>query len=192
MLKFLSIALLSLALHAQAPVFSLDATHSKMAFKASTLLFDVPGQFDRYTVTVHGDPATLAGASVRVDLEAASVNTQNKDRDKHLRTADFFDAAKYPRIVFASTKIWQEGAQLMVQGDLTLHGVTRSLTLPFTAAQGLNGAGSPTWSYRATLPLNRLDYGLGADSVAAKISLRNAVELDLLLVGFFQAAPTKR
>jgi len=70
-----------------------------------------------------------------------------------------------------------------------MHGITRDLDLTFQAAEGMNGAGVPTWSYRATLPLDRLEYGIGADSVAAKISLKRPVELDLLLVGFFEEPP---
>ena len=81
----------------------------------------------------------------------------------------------------------------MVRGALAMHGVTRDLDLSFVSAEGLNGAGTHTWSYRATLPLDRLDFGLGAESVAAKISLKRQVELELLLVGFFEeaASPAK-
>jgi hypothetical protein len=70
-----------------------------------------------------------------------------------------------------------------------MHGITRDLDLTFLAAEGMNGAGIHTWSYRATLPLDRLDFGLGAESVAAKLSLKRPVELDLLLVGFFEEPP---
>ena len=76
---------------------------------------------------------------------------------------------------------------MIVKGSLSLHGVSRDLELPFLAAEGLNGAGVKTWSYRTTLPLDRLDFGVGAESVAAKISLKRQVELDLLLVGFFES-----
>ena len=75
---------------------------------------------------------------------------------------------------------------MVVHGTLTMHGVTKDLDLNFLAAEGMNGAGAHTWSYRATLPLDRLDYGIGAESVAAKISLKRPVELDLLMVGFFE------
>lgn len=70
-----------------------------------------------------------------------------------------------------------------------MHGVSRDLDLSFVAAEGMNGARTHTWSYRATLPLDRLDFGVGAESVAAKISLKRQVELDLLLVGFFEVPP---
>lgn len=183
----LSCLLLTLPLAAQARVFRVDGTHTVLGFKASTLLFDVPGRFTRYTVDIQGDPDAPEGAKVRLDIDARSVDTANGTRDEHLRSADFFDAAKHPRITFVSREVRREGGRVLLRGTLTLHGTSRELDLPFVAAEGVNGAGVRTWSYRATLPLDRLDYGVGADSVAAKISLKRQVELDLLLVGFFEA-----
>jgi polyisoprenoid-binding protein YceI len=166
-----------------------DDNHTVLGFKASTLLFDVPGRFTHYKADIQGDPATLDGAKVRIDIETRSINTANSSRDEHLRTADFFDAAKYPKISFTSQEVRKEGDRLRVRGTLAMHGVTKDLELSFVAAEGMNGAGAHTWSYRATLPLDRLDFGVGAESVAAKISLKRQVELDLLLVGFFEEPP---
>jgi polyisoprenoid-binding protein YceI len=116
------------------------------------------------------------------------VDTSNKQRDDHLRSADFFDVAKYPVISFTSNQIRKDGDKLIVRGTLEMHGKSQMVELPFQAAEGLNGAGKATWSYRATVPLNRLAFGVGAESLAAKLSLKNDVELDLLLVGFFEPA----
>ena len=190
--RFLLPALLLVApLLAQSRVFRVDDNHTVIGFKASTLLFDVPGRFTRFKADIQGDPATLEGARVRIDIDARSINTANGKRDEHLRSDDFFDAAKYPKITFTSKEVRRDGDRVIVRGSLAMHGVTRDLELPFMAAEGMNGADVRTWSYRATLPLDRLDYGVGADSVAAKISLKRQVELDLLLVGFFEAAPAK-
>jgi len=178
--------LLALPLMAQNRVFRPDETHTVLGFKASTLLFDVPGRFTRYKADIQGDPATLEGAKVRLDIDAKSINTANGTRDEHLRTADFFDVAKYPKITFISSAVKRDGDKVLVHGTLDLHGVSRDLDLTFVAAEGMNGAGTRTWSYRTTLPLDRLDYGVGAESVAAKISLKRQVELELLLVGFFE------
>lgn len=181
---------LALPLTAQNQVFRVDDTHTVIGFKASTLLFDVPGRFTRYKADIQGDPASLEGAKVRIDIDAKSINTANSGRDEHLRTLDFFDVAKYPKITFTSKEVRKEGDRLLVRGSLTMHGVTRVLDLPFVAAEGMNGAGAHTWSYRAALPLDRFDFGVGADSVAAKIGLKRQVELDLLLVGFFEEPTT--
>lgn len=171
---------------AQSKVFRADENHTVIGFKASTLLFDVPGRFTRYKADIQGDPAAPGDAKVQITIDAKSIATANAARDNHLRTPDFLDVAKYPTITFISKDVKKVGDQLVVRGTLTLHGVSRELELPFTAAEGMNGADVRTWSYRATLPLDRLAFGVGAESVAAKISLKKQVELDLLLVGFFE------
>ncbi|WLT31564.1 YceI family protein [Geothrix sp. PMB-07] len=178
--------LLALPLAAQTKVFRLDENHTVFGFKASTLLFDVPGRFMKFKADIQGDPATLEGAKVRIDIDAKSLNTAVQARDEHLRSADFFDVAKFPRITFTSTEVRKEGDRLRVQGTLQMHGVAKDLILSFEPAEGVNGAGVRTWSYRGTLSLDRLDFGVGAESVAAKISLKRQVELNLLLVGFFE------
>ena len=177
---------LALPLMAQPRVFRVDDNHTVLGFKASTLLFDVPGRFTHYKADIQGDPAVPEGAKVQIDIDAKSINTAIQARDEHLRSADFFDVARYPKITFTSREVRRDGDRVVVRGALAMHGVTRDLDLSFVTAEGLNGAGTHTWSYRATLPLDRLDFGLGAESVAAKISLKRPVELDLLLVGFFE------
>lgn len=184
-----ALALLS-PLAAGTKTFTPDTNHSFFGFKASTLLFDVPGRFQKYKLNIEGDPADLSTVNIRVELDTKSINTANKMRDDHLRTEDFFDVAKYPKIVFRSRKAWREGDKIQVQGILDMHGVEKPLQITFTEATGINGAGTPTWSYKATLPISRKDFGIGADSVAAKISLKDEVDLNLLLVGFFNDAPS--
>ncbi len=190
---------LALPLMAQPRVFRVDDNHTVLGFKASTLLFDVPGRFTHYKADIQGDPAAPEGAKVQIEIDAKSISTAIQARDEHLRSADFFDVAKYPKITFTSREVRRDGDRVVVRGTLAMHGVARDLDLSFVSAEGLNGAGTHTWSYRATLPLDRLDFGLGAESVAAKISLKRPVELDLLLVGFFeepqaiaQPAPAKK
>jgi polyisoprenoid-binding protein YceI len=160
--SFLPALLLAAPLLAQARHFRADKTHTVLGFKASTLLFDVPGRFTRYKVDIQGDPSAPEGATVRLDIDAKSISTANATRDEHLRTPDFFDVAKYPKITFVSQALRKEGDHVLVHGTLTMHGVSRHLDLAFQVAEGLNGAGVHTRSYRATLPLDRLDFGLGA------------------------------
>ena len=171
---------------AQVKTFKVDANHTVLGFKASTLLFDVPGRFDRFKADIQGDPATLEGVSIRLEVDARSVNTANRMRDDHLRNPDFFDVSRFPKITFQSSQARREGDRILVKGTLTMHGISRELEIPFVAAEGRNGADMPTWSYRASLPLDRLAFSIGADSVAAKISLKKDVELNLMLVGFFE------
>lgn len=169
-------------------VFTPDTTHSVLGFRAATLLFKVEGRFDRYQVAIQGDPEALGTVKVDVAIDAASIDTQNGTRDNHLRSADFFDVKRFPTIRFTSSKAWRQDGKVMVAGTLDLHGVRKDLTLAFEPAFGQNGAGVDTWSYEASLWINRSDFGIGADSVAAKISLKDPVELNLMLVGFFHDA----
>lgn len=172
-------------------IFTVDRNHTVLGFKAATPLFEVPGRFDRYRIDITGDPDAPAAVQVRVELEAGSINTANPGRDSHLKSADFFDAAHHPKLVFTSEKAWRDGDQVKVAGTLEIRGQKRELTLAFTPATGLNGAGVPTWSYRGSLRLDRRDFGIGADSFAAKIGLKDTIELDLLLVGFFNDPPAE-
>lgn len=172
------------ALSAADKTFTPDTVHTRIGFTAKTL-FKVEGNFGKYTTEISGEPDTLENAAVKVEIDVASINTENKTRDSHLKKPDFFDAAKYPKIVFTSSKVWKQGTQVMVQGTLDMHGVKKDLTIPFEPSFGKNGAGNDTWSYEGSLKINRNDFGIGAGSIAAKISLKDTVELNLQLVGFF-------
>ena len=169
---------------AWAKKFELDANHSYLSFSASTVIFDVEGRFTRYKVQAAGDPETGADGQIQVEIDTKSIDTSNKTRDKHLQSDDFFAAAKYPKIIFTSKKITKEGNKLIVVGTLDLHGVQRELTIPFTISSGINGAGVKEYAYKAEIPINRKDFGIGTDSIAAKISLKDQVTLRLLIAGF--------
>jgi polyisoprenoid-binding protein YceI len=123
-------------------------------------------------------------AKVKVTIDVASIDTQNQKRDDHLKSPDFFDAKKHPTITFASTSIRKKGSQLIVKGNLTMHGKTKVVTIPFKVAKGKNGAGVDTTTYKGKLTIDRNAFGIGTDSIAAKISLEDEVELKLLLVTF--------
>lgn len=163
---------------------ALDTVHSKVGFTASTILFDVDGEFGKYVIEVDGDPSTPESVEVRAVVDVASIDTKNTKRDNHLRSADFFDAAKYPQITFTSTSVKSKGNELVIEGDLSMHGKTKGLTIPFKVARGKNGAGVDTTSYKGKVTIDRNDFGIGTDSIAAKISLEDEVDIKLLIVTF--------
>lgn len=173
----------SVAFAAYAPL-KLDTVHSKVGFTAATVLFDVDGEFKDYSIELDGDPAKPKTAKVRASIDVASIDTQNGKRDNHLRSPDFFDTEKHPRISFESTKVQPKGNQLIVEGNLTMHGTTKRVTIPFKVARGKNGAGVDTTTYKGKLTIDRNDFGIGTDSIAAKISLEDEVEVKLLMVTF--------
>jgi len=162
----------------------LDRTHSKMSFTAATVIFDVDGEFGEFDVQIDGDPSKPETVKVEASIDVASIDTQNGKRDDHLKSPDFFDAAKYPKIRFTSIGVKAKGSQLTVKGNLTMHGKTKLVSIPFKVAKGKNGAGMDVTTYKAKLTIDRQDFGIGTDSIAAKISLEDEVEIELLVVTF--------
>ncbi len=184
----LSIAILLAATPALAAPkkFENDGNHTHLGFKASTTLFDVAGWFDKYNLLIEGDPAAPTSVRVKLEIDAKSINTNNKTRDNHLRSADFFDAKKYPKITFVSSTATREGNRIVLDGTLELRGVKKPFKIPFSHVVAKNGAGNEEHVFKADLTLNRKDFGLGADSVAAKISLADEIQVKLLVAGFFE------
>jgi polyisoprenoid-binding protein YceI len=183
-------ALSALLLVAALPAFAADRTftpdtiHSRIGFTAKTL-FKVNGAFTKYSADISGDPDSLTNAKVKFVIDAGSIDTENGTRDSHLKSADFFDAAKYPAITFTSKHIWKQDGHVMVGGTLDMHGVKRDLVIPFDMSFGKNGAGNDTWSYEGELKINRDDWGIGGADIVAKIGLQKEVSLDIQLVGFW-------
>ena len=173
----------STAFAAFSPV-KLDRTHSKVSFTAETLLFDVDGEFTNYSVQIDGNPNKPTSATIKASIDVGSINTQNTKRDGHLKSPDFFDAAAHPKMTFTSTSIKKKGNQLIVGGNLSIRGKTKPVTIPFKVAKGKNGAGAAVTTYKGEVTINRNDFDVGKDSVAAKISLEDDVELQLLIVTF--------
>lgn len=162
----------------------LDTVHSKVSFTAATLLFDVDGDFGDYSIEVEGDPNAPQSVKIKATIKASSIDTQNTKRDDHLKSADFLDVEKHPTITFTSTSVKAKGSQLTVKGQLSMHGETKAVSIPFKVANGKNGAGVDTRTYKGKLTIDRNDFGVGTDSIAAKISLEDEVEIKLLVVTF--------
>jgi polyisoprenoid-binding protein YceI len=150
----------------QAPVKSttwkIDPAHSSVEFAVKHLMIStVKGLFtdvEGEIVIVDGDPSK---SSVSATLKAASIDTRTGQRDDHLRSADFLDAANFPEITFRSTRISGDESEFEVVGNLTIRGVTRAVTLDVTN----EGAGKDPWggdriAFSATTKLDRRDFGL--------------------------------
>jgi polyisoprenoid-binding protein YceI len=112
--------------------YTLDPSHTRIGFSARhAMVTKVRGHFDQFEGSAHVDTATPANSSVTVTIEAASVTTGNEQRDGHLKTPDFFDIANYPQSTFVSTNVERDGSEWDITGDLTINGVTKSVTIPF-------------------------------------------------------------
>ena len=157
------------ALTAVAPVFaqtatySIDPAHSEADFSIRHMAIStVHGRFSLKSGTIQLDPTKVTNSSVEAVIDVSSVNTGTPPRDKHLNSPDFFDTAKYPTATFKSSSVKQSGEGYDVAGDLTLHGVTKPVTLhmdpPSKAQTGMDGKEHRGFSANTTL--NRKDFGL--------------------------------
>lgn len=116
---------------AWASSYKIDAAHTTVLFSIRHIFTDVQGKFTKFDGAITYDPANAAASSVNFTVDANSVDTNNEKRDGHLRSPDFFDVAKYPSLTFKSTKVVPKGKDLLeVTGDFTMHGVTKSITVP--------------------------------------------------------------
>ena len=110
--------------------FQIDTTHSNIDFSIRHLVIaKVRGRFTTFSGTIELDAADLSRSKVSVEIDAASISTNEDKRDAHLRSADFFDVEKYPLITFTSKQVEVDGSDLRVTGALTIHGVTRDVVL---------------------------------------------------------------
>jgi polyisoprenoid-binding protein YceI len=111
-------------------LYQIDPSHSNASFSVKHMMIaKVHGGFEKISGKLAYDPTDLSKTTVDVSIETASINTRDANRDQHLKGADFFDVEKYPTVTFKSTRAEGAGDTLRVTGDLTLHGVTKSVTL---------------------------------------------------------------
>jgi len=138
-----------------------DPVHSEIAFSVRHLMISkVRGRFTGYDVTIVTSEDPLA-SSVTATIDLASVDTGNEQRDNHLRSADFLEVEKYPAMTYRSTAMRRADDGWVVDGELTLHGVTRHVPL----AVEMNGFGPDPWGgqragFSATAQINRRDFGI--------------------------------
>jgi polyisoprenoid-binding protein YceI len=157
------VLLTATAAFADAETFGVDPAHSVAGFRIRHMMSAVNGKFDDMTGTVRIDRAKPENSAVEFRIKTASINTGVGDRDKHLRSAEFFEVDKYPEIVFKSTKVAPTDTKDLynVTGTFTMKGVTKQLTLP---VQFIGFAKDPWGKERAGFELettlNRKDYGI--------------------------------
>ena len=143
--------------------WNVDASHSQVGFAVKHLVIsNVRGEFSKYSGKVVLDEADVTRSTVEATIDVGSIDTQVADRDTHLRSPDFFDAAKHPAITFKSTKVAKAGKdRLKVTGDLTLHGVTKPVVLDVATTPAVKGMyGETRRGFAATTRISRKDFGL--------------------------------
>jgi polyisoprenoid-binding protein YceI len=166
--------------------WEIDSAHSGIHFSVRHLVIaKVRGQFARWSGFIEREDGDPARSTVNVTIDASSIQTGVEDRDAHLKSADFFDVAKYPEIRFVSTSVEGEGQELRMKGELTMHGVTREVTLDVEDSGRTNDPwGNTRAAFSAKTTVDRKDFGLtwnqlletGGVAVGEKVTIELEVE----------------
>jgi polyisoprenoid-binding protein YceI len=145
---------------AEVESYSIDAGHSQVGFKVRHLVSKVPGRFEKFSGTITVDPADLSTAKITAVIESASISTNQPDRDNHLRSPEFLDAAKFPEMKFESVRYIPEGDKGgRLLGNLTIRGITKAVELKVEVL----GFGADPWGgkrggFSASTTINRKDF----------------------------------
>ncbi|MEW5850282.1 MAG: YceI family protein [Myxococcota bacterium] len=148
---------------ASASTWELDASHSQVGFGVKHLMVSTTkGNFKKFSGTLTLDDKDVTKSNVVVDIDTASVDTDEPKRDEHLRSPDFFQSDKFPKMSFKSTKVEKQGEALLVTGDLTIRGVTKPVVLK---VEGFGPEVKDPWGNTrrgavATTQIKRSDFGL--------------------------------
>jgi polyisoprenoid-binding protein YceI len=182
-LSILALVLLG-AGSASAATWHADTRHSVLSFKIRHLFSKTSGRFEDWSATLNFDPGKIEEGSVKVEIQAASVNTDNERRDADLRSPNFFDVEKYPSLSFTSTKISKGENGYVLHGKLTIRGVTKEISFPFA----FDGAGPDPWGgtragFSATLSIDRKDFGIVWNKTMDQggLMLGDTVDIDIEL-----------
>jgi len=166
---------------AAADTYKIDPVHSMVIFKIGHMgVSNSYGRFNEISGEFSLDESNPSNGSFSVEVKTESIDTNNENRDKHLKSPDFFNARQYPAIAFKSTKVTGSAdGSFEVTGDLTLHGVTNSITIPVTKiGAGKGRQGEALIGLETSLKLKRSDYGMRnmLDMVGDEVTLRVALE----------------
>ena len=154
----------------------IDPPHSQINFVAEAKFISCHGSFDKWQADVQLDPQKVETSSVKITIEAASINTRVERRDTHLRSKDFFAVDQFPQITFVSKKINKTGSNKYgIVGDLTLRGVTKEIEVPAEMVFYEKNRGR----FRGTFQLNRKEYGINFDSPMNSIQDLVQVQFDI-------------
>lgn len=189
-IRFLGIAASLAAVSlAGAATFDIDTAHSSAGFKVRHMMIsNVKGEFRKTSGTVDFDPSNLAASSIKATIDVNTISTREDKRDAHLKSPDFFDVAKYPTITFESSKITAAGNnKYKATGNLTLHGVTKEVTLDVeTTPEVKLGKGESRFGASASTKINRKDFGLtwnrALDGGGVVVSDEVEISIDVELV----------
>lgn len=161
--SLITAAILAAPSLASASTWNIDPSHGEVGFSVRHLMVsNTKGQFNKFEGTVDLNEKNITKSKVEVSIDAASIDTDDDKRDGHLKSPDFFNVQKYPKLTFKSTKITKAGKGYKVMGNLTIHGVTKPVTLNVEelTAPIKDPWGNTRRGLSAYTKINRKDFGL--------------------------------
>jgi len=159
----IALAVLTTAAHAEETVYAIDPVHSTVLLKVNHLgVADAYGRFNELAGEVRHNAEDPAQGKIKFTVQAVSIDTNNEDRDKHLRGPDFFNAGEFPELTFESTAIEKKSdTDYRVTGDFTVRGTTKPVTFDFqVGGTGKNMQGQDIFGGGATFTVKRSDFGI--------------------------------
>lgn len=174
--------------------WTIDTGHTSVGFVARHMgLSKVRGQFTSFRGEIEGDPSDITTAKATLEIDLASVDTGNADRDAHLKSADFFNVEKYPTMTFVSRSVTKDGDDYKVEGDLTIKGVTKPVVLSYEHGGDLQDPfGNHKVGGTLTGTIKRTDWGLTwnvpLDNGGWLVSEKIQLEIDLQVAESKEAA----
>jgi polyisoprenoid-binding protein YceI len=162
--------------------YKVDPVHSNVAFAVKHMVVNtVHGRFNDWSGDIVYDDKDPAKSSVNVVIKTASINTENSDRDTHLKSPDFLDVQKFPEITFQSKSVEKQGDGFVAHGVLTVHGVSKNVDLPFKINGPIKVGDSNLLGAEASLTINRQDYGVAWSKSLApgELVVANDVKIDI-------------
>jgi polyisoprenoid-binding protein YceI len=173
--------------------YRVDPAHSVIGFSIRHFEISfVRGRFKDFTSTIHYDASDVTKSTVEFNAKVESIDTGVGGRDNHLRSADFFDVAKFPEMTFKSTKVEKKGNGYVLHGDFTLKGVTKQISFPFNVVGAVkDNRGNVRFGVAAETKINRRDYGItwGAKMANGGLNVADEVIIDLQLEALKAAPP---
>lgn len=165
--------------------WKIDPAHSEINFRVKHLVVStVRGSFNKFDASIETSSQDFSDAKIRFEADVKSINTNNEQRDAHLKSADFFDAENHPKMTFESTSIKKTSDyEMQVNGNLTLRGVTKTVTLDVIYNGTVSGFGDSTIAgFEVRGKINRFDYGLqwNALTEAGGVVVSNEVKIEIL------------
>lgn len=181
-LSLLALVIFSTSVLFAQSTWKVDPAHSKVGFTVVHMaIADISGSFNSFEASIKADKDDFSDAVFELSIDASSIDTEVQKRDNHLRSADFFNVATYPKITYKSTGIKKSGKnRYKLTGNLTMHGVTKPVTMEMWH-RGTNvneKDGSQTAGFQVTGTLKRSDFGIGPDFGPPMISDEVVIKAD--------------